>query len=219
MKGGKQAAEERVSALSAALSALKSRRYACHFEPKARNLGFPSPPVLRELGWRLQNPPIASALEPVHRACWLCSPPISVFPPIREKGGYLANFSKKSLPKETASKLAGLPSPKLGEGRGVGAWRAGDTTVIPSRRRDKQLSFRAEGEKSWVSIPTSSEGVGVEAAEPANCFGSRASSPSKPTLLAPYPSFRLADSNAAVLADGTAAAREMGFEGNGSGRW
>jgi len=59
-------------------------------------------------------------LEAVNQASLPCSPPIPSFPPIREKGGYLANFSKKSLPKETAIKLIGLPSPKLGEGSGGG---------------------------------------------------------------------------------------------------
>ncbi len=49
-----------------------------------------------------------------------------------------------------------------------------------------RLSFRAEGEKSCVSIPTSSEGWG-EAAETAYYFGSRANSWSKPALFAPYP--------------------------------
>jgi len=58
-----------------------------------------------------------SALEAMRRASLFYSPPIPAFPPIREKGGYLANFSKKILPKETASKLIGLPSSYRG---GVG---------------------------------------------------------------------------------------------------
>jgi len=60
-------------------------------------------------------------LEAVCGASLPCSPPIPTFPPIREKGGYFASFSKDSLSKETANELIGLPSPKVGEGRGVKA--------------------------------------------------------------------------------------------------
>src|SRR5579875_2367669 len=48
---------------------------------------------------------------------------------------------------------ARCPSPKVGKGRGGWGLTEPNTTVISSRERDKQLSFQAEGEKSYISNP------------------------------------------------------------------
>src|SRR5579875_896295 len=63
---------------------ISSRSHNCHFEPKARNLKFQFPSVLR--GEAVETAGF-TVLEPIRTASLPCSPPIPSFPPIREKGG------------------------------------------------------------------------------------------------------------------------------------
>src|SRR5579875_2258352 len=68
--------------------------------------------------------------------------PISLLvSPLPDRGRGRAPYPRKSFD------FLGTPVSALRSG-GVGALRAGDTTVISSRRRDKPLSFRAE---DWIN--------------------------------------------------------------------
>jgi len=129
----------------------------CHFEPKARNLEFHFPPVLRgeAAGFTVR--------ESVGTTSLPCSPPIPSFPPIREKGGGCVKFLKGSLSKETASKLIGLPSPQWGEGAGEAH---GDTAA---RERDDYGNCAgrkgAVREDAHREVPLSLRGGGAVAPE------------------------------------------------------
>jgi len=140
-----------------------------------------------------------TVLEPIRTARLPCSPPIPPFPPIREKGGYRAGFSKESLPKETTSELAGLPSPKLGEGWGL-------------TERLHNCHFEPKARNLKFQFPSVLRGEAVETAgftvlEPIRT----ASLPCSP----PIPSFPPIRE---VLAHSDAAASKLDDHGNWTGR-
>src|SRR5579875_132112 len=154
---------------------ISSRYYNCHFEPKARNLAFPSPAVLRDRSGAVETANCFGSRDSLYSKSVLLAPYPLLSPDSGGASARRCSGQEDKRLRQPSRPLScpprGAPLPNWGRGGGVGAGEADSNAAARETDSEESASGRCDAHRE---VPLSPMGRGGGRPAPENrkiCWG------------------------------------------------